>query len=120
VFVREEITVIMKKAVSLVEILVAAVLLSAVFAGLLASFVSVRQYINRANSRLAGANLARGTLSSLSAYVKADIWNTTGKLNNGYTENAAVPVDGSSYNVAYSVADVGGHDFRQVVMNVTY
>jgi type II secretory pathway pseudopilin PulG len=109
----------MKKAISLVEIMVASILLAAVLAGLLASFVSVRRYVARANSRLDAANLARGSLNSLSTDVRADTWNTTGNLSAGYTNQNTVVLDGSSYVANYTVIDTG-HDFRQVVMNVTY
>jgi type II secretory pathway pseudopilin PulG len=111
----------MKRSTTLIEVMVASFILAAIFAGILASFVSVRKYVNRANSRLDSANLARGSLSGLSTQVSADTWNTTvGNLSDGFSNSTPASIDGSSYFVNYTVSNVTGHDFRQVVMNVSY
>jgi type II secretory pathway pseudopilin PulG len=113
----------MKKAITLVEIMVASILLAAVLAGLLASFVSVRKYVSRANTRLDAANLAGGSLAALSVDVRADQWNcttTTYNLSDGNSNQITVPLDNSNYVSNYTVSGVTGHDFRQVVMNVSY
>ena len=47
-----------KKTFSLAEIIVSLVILALTFSTLLAGFVSSRRYIQRANRRLAAANLA--------------------------------------------------------------
>ena len=109
-----------KKAVSLVEILVASFILASVFAGLLASFIAVRKYVTRANSRLVGVNMARGVLGSLYPYVRADTWDSAGLNDGNTTAIPATTVDGGNYAGNYTVSNVSGHTYREVTINITY
>ena len=53
-----------KKAVTLTEILVGAVILAVTCGGVLAAFAGARTYVARADRRLAAANLARAQLNA--------------------------------------------------------
>jgi type II secretory pathway pseudopilin PulG len=104
---------------TLTEVIVGAILLAIIFGGLLASFISVRKYINRANKRLVSANLARGVLNGLYREVNAD-WDTTGGLTIGPHNNALnTTIDSYTYTGNYTVSSTG-NDYRQVTINIIY
>ncbi|MFH1504268.1 MAG: type II secretion system protein [Candidatus Omnitrophota bacterium] len=117
----------MKKTVSLVEVIVSALILSIVFAGLLTSFVCARTYVKRANKRLVAVNLIRGQLNRLNQEVRQDTWDDS---VNGQLCDAASPynlpnyvIDGITYpggNNNYTVNPVVGRDCRQVNVEIFY
>jgi type II secretory pathway pseudopilin PulG len=112
-----------KKTVTLLEIMVAAFLLSAVVAGTLASFVAVRNYVRRAGTRLSVANLARDHLDRLYPQINAAIWDNASvplSLAGGVVNSTNDSSDGVNYTVDYSVSNVTGQSYRAVTMNVTY
>jgi len=111
-----------RKGVTLTEVIVGAVILSVAFGGLLATFVAVRKYVNRANKRLIAVNLVTHQLESLYRAVSADTWDSgvlqTGSTNlNSYTIDGLVYQDAAAPN-SYSVATVGDH--RQVSVTINY
>tara|TARA_Y100000031_G_C8015592_1_gene290117 strand:+ start:43 stop:390 length:348 start_codon:yes stop_codon:yes gene_type:complete len=109
-----------KKSLTLIEIIVGAVILALVFGGLVASFVAVRRYVNRADIRLAASNLGRGVLDSLYSHVHAN-WDTDGDLIPGDHAGALdTTIDGRRYTGNYISANVTGFDYRQVTVNVNY
>ena len=63
-----------KKGLSLVEILIAMLILAIAAAGLFSSFVAANRFISRSKRRLAAVNLARQINEDLFKYVKADDW----------------------------------------------
>lgn len=109
-----------RSALTLVEIVVALVIIATVFLGLVATFSSVRRYTSRANIRLTTVNFTRQVLNDLYATVRADQWNT-------FATGGAVntPIDHRNYTATYSapapVALGGGNnsDYRQVSVTVT-
>ncbi|MCF7917035.1 MAG: hypothetical protein K9L61_04585 [Candidatus Omnitrophica bacterium] len=119
---------IVKKAVSLLEILVSAVLLSLVVGGLTSAFFSVREYIRHAKERSTAADLAYSHSRTLYQDVRGDTWDT-GRLSDG--TNQSLPLSGDprwndidninyeSPNTKYEVSDVAGH-YRQVEIIVEY
>lgn len=106
-------------AFTLVEVVVGAVIVAATFSGLLATFVGVRRYVNRANQRLVVANLARGTLNDLYKEVRQDTWDS-GVLAGGYTGTITESVYPFNYTGNYTVSNVSGADYRQVTVNIAY
>lgn len=112
----------MRKAFTLTEVMVGAVLLSGVFAALLTSFVSVRRYVKRANQRLIASDLATRQLNDLYRAVREDTWDSgylsTGSINlNSYTIDNQVYQDPAQPN-RYTVVDVG--DYRRVSVRINY
>ena len=75
-----------RKAITLVEVLVSAIILASVVAGVVATFVSVRRSVGKGSERVTAANLARGTLDSLYAEVRAD--RLTAGSNSSYASGA--------------------------------
>jgi len=126
-----------KKAFTLVEILVGIVILSIVFAGLLAAFTAARKYVLRANRRLVTANLSRSVLERLYKEVREDYWSggtypvpgqyplriATGLTFDGLTPaiNSAIiaDIEGENYTGNYDVGAVAGQDYREVAVTVT-
>ncbi|MBD3264826.1 MAG: hypothetical protein GF375_06965 [Candidatus Omnitrophica bacterium] len=110
-----------KKSLTLVEIIVGSFILVLVYAGMLAAFFGVREYMNRANKRLISLNLARQVLNELYEEVRED-WNvaggdlTLGAHNNVINES----IDGWQYTGDYDVYNVAGSNCRQVDISVTY
>ena len=113
----------MKKAVTLVEVIAGAMILAITFGGLLATFISVRKYVNRANKRLIATNLAVCKLNDLYRAVREDTWGS-GSLSAPLTQNlSSFTIDNHVYQDAakpnkYIVTAVG--DYRRVTVTVNY
>lgn len=111
-----------KKAVSLVEILVSAVLLSLVVGGLIAAFLTVRRYIRHAKERSTAAALSYGHSRTLHEDVRADTWDAGGgnPLDLGTTNLPLIADDWDSVdNVDYDTdADGDGDRSRYEVTGV--
>jgi len=115
-----------KKTFSLAEIIVSLVILALTFSTLLAGFVSSRRYIQRANRRLAAANLAREFLNNLYPEVRINTWNTGNlRIHNGTNSKSITEKYNdlnvtSSYNLEYNVEQPPNREYRQVTVNVSY
>ena len=114
----------MKKSVTLIETLVGALILAIVFAGLLATFIGARKYVNRANKRLVASYLVRRQLVELHQAVREDTWDS-GDLSEPQTNNfGGWLIDGVTYQGTpannYQVASVAGKDYREVEVTVNY
>jgi len=117
----------MRKGVTLVEVITGALILAIAFGGLLATFVSVRRYVKRANKRLIAANLVSQTLSDLYRAVREDTWDS-GTLQDtgaGSADMDEYIIDGQLYEDltsptpnSYTVTTVG--DYRRVSVTVNY
>ncbi len=112
----------MKKAVTLVEVIAGAMILSVTFAGLFAAFISVRKYVNRANKRLIAANLVTQQMNDLYRAVREDTWDS-GALQLGSTNLSWYIIDGYTYQDAglpneRIVTPVG--DYRRVRVKINY
>lgn len=96
-----------KKALTLVEILVATVILALVVTGLANVFVSGKRYIKQSRLRMAGGEIGKKFLDPLQSYVRQDTWST----NPLGLENIPPAVEGSSpattYTATYSVSPLG-------------
>lgn len=82
-----------KKALSLVEILVAMVILTIAAAGLFSSFVAANKFISRSKRRLAAVNAARHINEELYKYVRANDWNDPADTNLLYCPGATYGCD---------------------------
>jgi Tfp pilus assembly protein PilW len=108
------------KATSLVEVIIASLILAIVFAGLVAGFISVRKYIARSQKRLTGTNISRENFSMLAGDVNAVTWDT-GNLAVAAPAPLNLPVDGVTYAGNRTVTTPAGvPDYRQVTVNVNF
>lgn len=122
----------MKKALSLVEIIAASIILMIVFAGLLTSFVATRNYVKRANKRLVATNLGRAILNNLTQVVRQDWWEGEAAVDKPLywdSESGAPNIVGlSDYSIDeidyqdsnYTVTGFENQDYRQVEAVVNY
>ncbi len=121
-----------KKAVSLVEVLTAALILIIAVGGISSVFITVRRYILRANQRSVATSLSSGHSRLLPAAVRADTWGT-GDLAAGSTGNLPMAgedwssIDDRDYRNTsgnatsrWEVTAVAGRDYRQVDIIVGY
>jgi Tfp pilus assembly protein PilW len=111
-----------KGAFSLMEVVVAAVIVAAVFGGVTAIFVNVRRYVLHANRRLVATNLGRETLNGLYGQVRADTWSgNSSALSGGHQENINYgAIDNNNYAGSYQVNNETGRQYRRVIMRVNY
>jgi len=99
----------MKKAITLVEVLVSAIILASVLSGIVATFVSVRRSVGKGGERVTASNLARGRLDSLFAEVRADHLdpnsNSTYLAGNALAAGSSTTqtMDNVEYTVGYEV-----------------
>jgi Tfp pilus assembly protein PilV len=114
-----------RKSFSLVEVIVAAVILSLAFGGLFAAFIAARSYSTYSTERTIAANLARRALEDLYDGVSADNWDT-GILRTGANPHQDDEYDiggqlyGDNNSSFWDVNPVPGHQYRQVDMEVGY
>lgn len=109
-----------KKAATLVEIVVATIILASVFAGVLASFMAVRGVIARANRRLTGVNITRTTFNNLYPHVNAISWNAVDLANANVISSPTIVVDGVPYTYTKTTNSVGVNQYRQVNVSINY
>jgi hypothetical protein len=111
-----------KKAVTLTEIVVATIILASTFAGVFASFLSVRKLIARSEKRLTGTSFVRYFMNNFMTDVNGVNWLAgTGNLASG--ASASYPtqtVGGTPYNCQFLTSAVGANQYRRVDITVTY
>lgn len=112
-----------KRGFTLVEVVVAMVVLSTVAVGLLRVGISARQAAPVQMDRSGAENIARTLLESLYESVRQDRWTLANQpLSVGTSQGAAqnVVVNGKTYVLSYTVSGVnlsgdgGGQDYRKV------
>jgi hypothetical protein len=117
-----------KKAVSLMEILAAALILSFVVGGLISAFLSVRRYIRHAKERATATDLARSHSRALLSEVRADSWDSGG-LAHGTSQSLPTGsgdwsdidnVDYEDANTQYQVNNQPGQDYRRADITIEY
>jgi Tfp pilus assembly protein PilV len=105
-----------KRAFTLAEALIAGLIVSVSFAGVISAFIAARAYSLRATHRLMAANHDRESLTILGNEVRADTWNTgqlsVPQLN---TQSTARP----NYVVRYNCTAGLFHGVTMEYRNVT-
>ncbi len=112
-----------KKGFTLIEVVVAMVVLSTVAVALLRVGISARQATPVQMDRAGAENIARMKLESLYESVRQDQWNVADQpLSVGTSQGSPqnVVVNGKTYILSYTVSSVnlsgdgGGQDYRKV------
>lgn len=98
-----------KKALTLLEIIVAVTILAITLAGLVNLFISGKRWILHSRSRMAGGELGKYFLDPLQMDVKQDEWSNRclgsgGTLNCPLTQN----LDNIQYSPTYNISNVEG------------
>ncbi|MCU0665759.1 MAG: hypothetical protein MUF05_01510 [Candidatus Omnitrophica bacterium] len=112
------------KAMTLLEILIAVLIIAITVGGLVAVFVSSRGFIEHSRSRLQAAQLSKYYIDQLHGFVRQDSWNTaSNQLYDGAAPSYSTTFSGVTYNVT-SVVDavdpVNPGGLRRVVTKIKW
>ena len=106
----------------MIEVVVAALLLTTVAAGALSAFNNAARWASPPEAT--AANIARGQLEQLNESVRQDTWNQAVNTLNPGTYNSVVNIDGRDYNQTYVVTSVKldgvNEAYRRVVVTETW
>lgn len=111
-----------KKAVTLIEIIVATVVLALVITGLAQVFMSGRRFILHARSRMVGAELGRYFIDPLHMDVNQINWSTSCLGGNSAACPGSKTIDGITYIPGYSTQDAtaGSDPLRRVTVTINW
>lgn len=105
---------------SLLEVLVAAMLLATSVAVIFGAFVSAHKFPKPEVGRGFNTHIAREKLEELAEAVRQDWWALTNKpLSTGVTAADTVTYNGTDYDRSYAVSGVSGKDYRKVEITVS-
>ncbi len=116
-----------KKALSLAEVIIGALILATTFVGMISVFTTARRHILRANQRLVAVYLADEVLTRLYSEVREDTWDT-GALSEGSPPSWSREIEESypdveisrNYILNYTAINVNGQNYRSVDVSVAY
>ncbi|MCX5699027.1 MAG: prepilin-type N-terminal cleavage/methylation domain-containing protein [Candidatus Omnitrophica bacterium] len=105
-----------KKGSSLVEIIVATVILSLVMLGMVSLFVAGKRHVIHSRDRMSSSQMGKFFLDPLQMYVRQDKWagNPLGM------KVLPVKVNNVDYTGRYVVSDVGGTNLRRVIAKISW
>jgi hypothetical protein len=108
---------------SLLEIIVALLILSLVMYGLTSLFMVSKRLLYHSGSRITSMEVGKFFFEDANLSVRADIDNCL--YNNSNCRNTSVTYNGVVYNVSYLTANVtnatnGNTSLRKVIVNVTW
>lgn len=119
-FVRNgEFFIVDRKALTLIEILVAALILAIVMAGLVNVYIASRRYVIHARLRMTGGELGRSFLEPLRMEVRQDSWGSN-CLSNSAGCPSSETIDNIGYNSTYNINDVAGTNLRRVTVSIAW
>ena len=105
---------------TLLEIIIASVLLAGVVAGVFGSFSTAATWFQEGEDGVP-YNLARERLDELQEAVAATNWNTGPLAATGvWNPDGAVVLNGKTYTRSYRTDTVVGHQYRKVQVQVTW
>lgn len=109
----------MRRAFTLLEVLVAAIILTLITGSLIATFIHGKRYVLHSRNRMTAAEAGKFFLEPLQMEVRQDTWDTD--VNNlkvkGYP-NSVVKVDVENYTANYTITNFTG--LRKVKLNLTW
>lgn len=114
--------IVRKRAFTLVEIMVAMIILVTSVAGILTAFLSAKRHILHAKRRLQAVQLGSQKLEDLYQYVRNDTWNNvTNKLYPGSYPSESITLDEiNTYNRSYVVSNMAPNAYRKVTVTVQW
>jgi|GEM_PF-1718720 prepilin-type N-terminal cleavage/methylation domain-containing protein len=116
----------MKRGLTLIEIVVALVILSISMLGITNLLVSSKRYVRHSRCRTQAVNLARFYLEELGMYVRADQWQAgdySNPLSSGHhiiTENFWLGTPLIRYRLYYDVSGLDDFGMRRVKLEVKW
>jgi len=109
-----------KKGLTLLEILIAALILALVLTGLVGIFVSGKKLVLHSRARMTGGELGKFFLDPLENQVRADQWGNN-CLSGGACNLPPETLGTITYNAAYNMSPVPVNpSLRRVTVNITW
>ncbi len=105
---------------TLVEVIVALMVILVAATGVLASFIAAKRYTVRANHRIIAMNLARQKLEILRAHMRQDTWDSGNLSVGSYSESLSSESRLINGTRGYQVQAVSDKEYRRVIMNITW
>jgi prepilin-type N-terminal cleavage/methylation domain-containing protein len=110
-----------KKGLTLVEILVAMVILSLVLSGLVNIFVGGKRYVLRARSRMTASELGKYFLGPLQMQVRQDDWGSNClSTSPGTGCPGAEFINNITYTPVYNNSNISGTSLRKVRVTISW
>lgn len=108
-----------KRGFTLLEIIIATMLLALVMSGLMGIFIAGKRHVIHSRERMTGSELEKLFLDPLQMAVRQDTWDQAG--NELKTPTVTVQkVNNINYTPQYTVTDVAGTDLRKVKVQVNW
>lgn len=102
---------------TLVEILVAMVILSLLASGFFSVMISGRQMVARSKKRLVATEIARREIENKRQNIRADLWTCSTLWPIG---SWTIPVASGDYSYRYRIDNVPGADYRKITVEVRW
>ena len=127
-----------RKGFTLLEIIVATLILALVMTGLVNVFLAAKRHLTHTRSKIQGAELGRLFVTPLQMYVRQDTWNQSGNALNigtrycdndaGHTQQPNCPsqaertLDGIEYKAQYDITSpfAPSSDIRKVKVTINW
>ena len=110
-----------RKGFSLVEVVVASVILALLASGVFSVMISARYLVGRTRDRARAVELARQQIEQMRQLISADQWNlTTSPIYPGSWSGWSPAPGASNYEYRYKVSTVVGAECRQVTIQVRW
>ena len=110
-----------KKGLSLLEILIATLILTLVITGLVGVFVSGKRLTLHSRARMSAGELGKFFLDPLENRVRQDQWGNNCLSNNAICTDQPETLNGIPYTAHYNTSDVlGPGGPRRVTVNITW
>jgi len=107
---------------TLLEIIIAMIIISLVVAGLAGVFVAGKRHLLHSRERIVSSELGKLFMDPFQLDVRQDTWDQAGNKLNVAAGVAleAQKINNTDYSAAYDVTEVSGTDLRRVIVNVNW
>ena len=110
-----------KKALTFLEILLSAFLIAVTLMGILATFTTVRTFIERSDRRLVAFNVIRAIYDQFYSQVRADTWDDVGNpLTDSISTTGNMVIGSIQYDYTAQATDLGTGGLRSVLLTIDY
>ncbi len=111
-----------KKGITLLEIIIATVIMATIMTGLASAFIGGKKLIQHLRLRMGSGEIGRKFLDPLQAYVRQDTWDSScfgTSKDIAYCPN--VPTTSSPYAAAYSISDLAADaNIKKVKVTISW
>jgi len=108
------------RALSLLEILIASLILALVITGLLGIFIQGKSLSQHNRARIAAGELGKYFLEPLQMQVREDNWTANCLSNNSICDGVSETLNGITYNASFNTDAVVNTTLRRVNVTITW